>query len=46
MPQKPAVRARKKRRDARRLEKWRAKKELQGAPAAQPPAAVATKSGG
>ncbi|MCC6553937.1 MAG: hypothetical protein IT372_13080 [Polyangiaceae bacterium] len=38
MPQKPQVRAKKKRRDARRLEKWRAKKEQQATQAAEPQA--------
>ncbi|AUX48370.1 uncharacterized protein SOCE26_099040 [Sorangium cellulosum] len=37
MPQKPAVRAKKKRRDTKRLASWRAKKEL--ASAQQTPAA-------
>ncbi|MGK3999070.1 hypothetical protein [Sorangium sp. So ce1024] len=36
MPQKPAVRAKKKRRDTKRLANWRAKKELQNAQATPP----------
>ncbi len=38
MPQKPLVRAKKKRRDSKRLAKWREKQELQNqaAPAAAP----------
>lgn len=43
MPQKPAVRAKKKRRDTKRLANWRAKKELQnaqGTSAADPTAAA------
>jgi hypothetical protein len=42
MPQKPQVRAKKKRRDTRRLAAWRAKKEqqsAQGTPSAEPAAA-------
>ncbi|AUX26769.1 uncharacterized protein SOCEGT47_073390 [Sorangium cellulosum] len=41
MPQKPAVRAKKKRRDTKRLAIWRAKKEQQNAQAPAEQAAAA-----
>lgn len=44
MPQHPQVRAKQKVRAARRLEKWRAKKEQQQAAQANQPQQTATKS--
>ncbi|WP_437528886.1 hypothetical protein WME79_46685 [Sorangium sp. So ce726] len=45
MPQKPAVRAKKKRRDTKRLANWRAKKELQSAQGTPADPAAAARSG-
>jgi hypothetical protein len=45
MPQKPQVRAKEKRRLTRRLAKWRAKNETQGAPADAASATSEKKSG-